>query len=439
MSLTLIFNNFYGDSEFLPAVWTQTNNLWRQRGFSNGATTAATFLSGGCYMRATAGALPTNQNGITPAQMGKVMLGTNWFSQLGGDATNDKVVEISCDLVWRDQTDQITVTQNSTSVTLVNHTTYVGLVFAGTLSTIGAYAVLVSRTGGATPVTTGRFVRISTGSTFANPVFTDVGGAAVTIPNASNGDRWTIKARGTWFAPSFSLASFLVSFSNASGLLGVIGMPSGQNSGTYGFNTGQGALATWGAGELYVGFVNRPGWRVANTSPAGLIGPNGYTYTTMAPNHFERLRVVDVGALANLTTSTPAYTYPAAPNLVASAVSTESNPSAYTLPVQPSWTQETNDQWAVSTFYSDSGDRVAFPNQTRRRRRWSLKWTALDGSEKAALETLTADVKGRFNTWTWTEPETNLAVSVRFVSDMEFQKIGPSVWAAAATAEEVLT
>jgi hypothetical protein len=439
MSLTLIFDNFYGDTATLPAIWTQPNGQWRRNGFSNGSASAPTFLSGGIFMRAVPNgvgfASGTNQN--TPSQMGKVALGTNWFTQVGGNSTNDKVAEISCDLVWRDQTDTITTTTGGTTTTTANHTTYLGLMFAGTLSTIGSYVVLVTRTGGTTPTTTGRLVRVSTGSTYFNPVFSDIGGAAITLPNASNGDRWTLKARCTWFAPSFGLASFLVSFANAAGVLGVIGMPSAINSGQYGFDTGQGSLATWNAGELYVGFLNRPGWRVGSLATGGIFGLGASDI--MTPNHFERLRVADVGNLANLTTSTPAYTYPPAPNLVASAVSVESNASAYALTVQPSWTQETQDQWAVSTFTSDSGDRVAFPNQTRRRRKWAFWWTALDDSEKADLETLTTNVKGRFNSWTWTEPETNQGITVRFTTDIEFQKIGPSVWAAAAGVEEVLT
>jgi len=424
VSLTLLLDNFTGTGN-LVSPWTAVSRTWASSGLeyvAGGTLAGAPTVSGGALVVTSA----SGAQGATPATMGKAVLATDWFGQLAGDATNNKVGEVACDLVWRNQTDQFTYTAGGSTTTIANHTTYVGLVIAGTTTGVGAYAVLVTRTGGASPWTTGRLVRVDTSSTFAVPTFTDIGGAAVTLPNATNGERWNLRARVTWFAPTFSLASILATFTDATGAEHSIGLPTAQNAGTYGTNTGQGILASWTSGQLYAGFLNRPGSRV--------LIPSSY----VAANQFERLRVRDVGALANLTTATPSYALSAPVTYSAATVSTETNASAYTLSVQPSWTQETIDDYQVATFRADSGDRVAFPLTTKRRRRWAFRWTALDDSEKATLATLTADVKGRFSTWSWTDPETALAVSVRFTSDVEFAKIGPGAWSAAASVEEVL-
>lgn len=436
MSLTLIYENFPGTTD-LASPWTNVNGIWTSYAVVNytGTTTlppTLAYTSGAAILaNITTGFFGSSPSTAPPRPMGKTILATNWFDQLAGDATNDKVAEVSCDLVWRDQTDQYTYTSGGSPTTIANNSTFLGLIFAGTSSGLGGYAVLVTRTGGASPSTTGRLVKIDTASSFASPTFSDIGGAAVTLPNATNGERWTLKARVTWFAPTFTIASILATFVDATGTNHVIGLPSGQNSATFGTNTGQGALASWSAGQLYVGFLERDGSFKPGISQSA-------TVRVACANQFERLRVRDVGPLANLTTSTPAYTFAPSVTYSAASVSTETNASAYSLTVQPSFSQETVDQWAVADFYSDSGDRVAFPLQTKRRRRWSFRWTALDDSEKATLATLNANVKGRFSTWSWTDPETAVAVNVRFTSDIEFQKIGPTTWSAAANVEEVL-
>lgn len=442
MSLTIIYDLFDGNGTLGGPFGPYTDSdpaiasRWRTGGFEYfaGCPIPPTVqVSGGAFVRSFA----SGAQGVTPAIMGKIMNTSDYLSRLAGNATNDKVAEIETSLVWRQQSDQFTYTSSGATTTVPNHSTFLGLVLAGTLLGVAGYAVLVTRTGGASPSTTGRLVKIDTTSSFASPTFSDIGGAAVTLPNATNGERWTLKARVTWFAPTFTLASITATFIDATGTNHVIGLPSGQNSATFGTNTGQGALATWSAGQLYVGFINRPGWRVIQPNISTSVLPGGFT-VLVAPNQFERLRVRDVGPLANLTTSTPAYTFAPSVTYSAASVSTETNASAYSLTVQPSFSQETVDQWAVADFYSDSGDRVAFPLQTKRRRRWSFRWTALDDSEKATLATLNANVKGRFSTWSWTDPETAVAVNVRFTSDIEFQKIGPTAWSAAANVEEVL-
>jgi hypothetical protein len=415
VSLTLIYENFPGTTD-LASPWTNVNGIWTQRAVINYTGPSSTYeYASGAAILANIGTGFFGGTAVRP--MGKTILATNWFNQLAGDATNDKIAEVSCDLVWR-------FVPNATD------TTFLGLIFAGTSSGLGGYAVLVTRTTSPT-TTTGRLVKIDTTSSFASPTFTNIGGAAVTLPNATNGERWTLKARVTWFAPTFTIASILATFVDATGTNHVIGLPSGQNSATFGTNTGQGSLATWSAGQLYVGFLERDGSSSSGVSSSA-------TIRVASSHQFERLRVRDVGPLANLTTSTPAYTFAPSVTYSAASVSTETNASAYSLAVQPSFSQETVDQWAVADFYSDSGDRVAFPLQTKRRRRWSFRWTALDDSEKATLATLNANVKGRFSTWSWTDPETAVAVNVRFTSDIEFQKIGPTAWSAAANVEEVL-
>jgi len=194
---------------------------------------------------------------------------------------------------------------------------------------------------------------------------------------------------------------------------------------------------TWASGQKYVGFINRPGY----------VGALGYGIAGLqfnpdppyfAPNSFDNLRIRDIGPLANITSATPSYTFSTVPSYTTASVSTEENATAYSLPINPSWNLETADNYDVTTFVSDSGDRVAYPRSSRRRRKWSFRWTALDESEKASLATLNSNVKGRFATFSWTDPETALAIKIRFTSDLQFAKSGPSVWIASADVEEVL-
>ena len=388
--------------------------------------TGGTAASGAAFL---CNAWATGSGGAFPASMGKLMLATAWYSQLSGDATNDKIGEVEADLRWREQTDQTTTTVPSATVD--NHTTYLGLVFAGTVTTINGYAVLISRTGGAAPVTTLRLVKIDTGSTFATPTFTDLGPAAVTVPNATNGDVWRVKARLRFAAPSFTTMDMTVTLEHSNGVTYSMAPGGQQIPQGYGLNTGQGSPTSWATPNLYAGFLNRPGWRRGIMStPAGGIA---------VPNQWESLRIRDVGPIVNAGMMQPAYSLTAAPTLAVASVGGEANTGAGgTLTVMPSWTQETTDGWAVSEFVSDSGDLVRFPRQTVRRRLWSFHWDALDSSEYAALRALESASYGRFGRISWTDPETALAVYVRFTSPVEYAKVGPDTWTASATVEAVL-
>lgn len=371
----------------------------------------------------------TGSGGAFPASLGKLMLGTAWYSQLSGDTASDKIAEVEADLRWREQSDQTTTTVPAATVD--NHTTYLGLIFAGTTVTVNGYAVLISRTGGASPVTTMRLVKVDTSSSFDTPTFTDLGPAAVTVPNATNGDVWRVKARLRFAAPSFATMDMTITLDHSNGVTYSMAPGGQQIPQGYGLNTGQGSPTSWATPNLYVGFLNRPGWRRGVMStPAGGIA---------SPNQWESLRVRDAGPLVNTGIMQPAPSLTAAPTLTAASVSTEANTSAGgTLTVMPSWTQETTDGWAVNEFVSDSGDLIRHPRQTVRRRLWAFHWDALDATEYATLLALEAASYGRFGRISWTDPETAVAVYVRLTSTVTYRKIGPDTWAASATVEEVL-
>jgi hypothetical protein len=361
--------------------------------------------------------------------MAKVMMATPWYSQLGGDATNSKIAEVECYIRWREQTDQFVTT--TPAATLDNHTTYLGLIFAGTITSVNGYAVLISRTGGASPATTLRLVKIDTSSSFATPTFTDIGGGSVSVPNATNGDRWKLKARLTFPAPDFATMQIVATVELPSGVVYTVNAGAPKTPAAFTFETGQTSATSYATPNLYVGFLNRPGWRrVIQASPAEGLA---------APNQFEGLRVRDVGPLINAGMMQPAPSLTAAPTLAVASVGGEANTSAGgTLTVMPSWTQETTDGWAVSEFMSDSGDTVRFPRQTVRRRLWSFHWDALDSTEYAALLALESASYGRFGRISWTDPETAVAVYIRFTSPVEYARVGPDTWTASATVEAVL-
>jgi hypothetical protein len=311
-------------------------------------------------------------------------------------------------------------------VTTNGQTTYLGLQFAGVSSGISGYVALISRAGG-TGVTTLSIVKTSGACTA--PTMTSIGGAAVTLPTAVEGDRWQVKVRGTWLAPSFTLASFLVTVTTATGAAYTVGMPSALPISQYATDTGQSGT-TWATVDAYVGFLNRPS--------VPLFAP----FTSQGdavPNQWETLRLKDVGALSTPETATVAPSLVGQPTLTVVPVDAEDDPSGLELSINPSFTVALSDQWIVNELVADSGDHTQFPRQTKRRRRWQFHWSALDSTEFDTLSTLNDDIGGRYQSVTWEDPTTGLSETIRFITPISFSQVGPDTWKASATVEEVFT
>lgn len=412
MSYLLLSEDFDTTDNF-ASPWVAVNGTWRRFAYQHSGATATALYGGAFFCNAT--------GAYAAPPMGKLVLGQAWHTLLTGDTTADKVGTVEAYVRWRAQAD----TYTTGAGTFNAQTTYLGLQFLGMSSGISGYAALISRAGG-TGVTTLRLVKVS--GAYTAPTFTDLGGAAVTLPTASEGDRWKITVTVTILKPTFTLASFSVTVTTASASYSV-GMPSALTAAAYAADTGQSGT-TWASLLGYVGFLNRPG--VPQFAPFTAQGD-------AVPNQFEELRVRDVGILTTPANATPTYTLTAAPSLTAITASTESQTNGLTLTVQPSFVMTVQDAWQVEEFTSDSGDRVAWPRQTRRRRLWRFNWTALDSSERATLATLVDDAQGQFYAFSWTDPETNTALSIRFTSGVQFSQVGPNTWTASADVEEVLS
>jgi hypothetical protein len=192
-------------------------------------------------------------------------------------------------------------------------------------------------------------------------------------------------------------------------------MPSGINVAQYATDTGQSGT-TWATVDAYVGFLNRPG--VPIFAPFTAQGD-------AVPNQWETLRVKDVGSLSTPETATVAPTLTGQPALTVVSVPSENQ------------TVQIEDQWIVHELVADSGDHTQFPKQTRRRRRWSFSWSALDSTEYDTLATLNDDIGGRFQTFEWEDPTTGFTETLRLITPISFSKVGPDTWKASATVEEV--
>ena len=148
----------------------------------------------------------------------------------------------------------------------------------------------------------------------------------------------------------------------------------------------------------------------------------------------DRLRVTDWGDLAD----EPAFAVE--PSLTPALTRTPITPEAEddgtvaTLSVHPSFAVEISDDWATVDHPFDSGHTATHPRQSRRRRSFSLRWDALNSSDLASLQALRGSAP-----FTWTPRDTGVALRLQWTSDLAEHHVGPSVWAAEATAREVLS
>ena len=166
-------------------------------------------------------------------------------------------------------------------------------------------------------------------------------------------------------------------------------------------------------------------------------GPANVSGNPTNPLYFDNFRVRDVNLTGTQAANPPALTLSAEPVLSTSAVGAEDTNSGASLTTRPSYVVEIVDIYRTSEITYDCGISATVARTSRPRRRWHVRWNALDDAEIAIVETLHVDAQGTALTFDFSDPETGQTVRVRAVADWEVTHVSCGVWAAATTIEEV--
>lgn len=154
--------------------------------------------------------------------------------------------------------------------------------------------------------------------------------------------------------------------------------------------------------------------------------------TAASRTYLDRLRVVDIGSLADVPAFAVEPALVGAPSRTPLVIAAEDDGTIAELTVQPSFADEVSDQWSVVDHPFDGGYVATSPRQTRNRRRWPMRWDALSASDLASLQALRGSAP-----FSWTIRTTGETVRVKWTTDLSEHHVGPGVWAADAEAQEV--
>lgn len=234
----------------------------------------------------------------------------------------------------------------------------------------------------------------------------------VVLPTVAVNETHTIKVRLAMFDPFTASVS---AYWDGALTIGSVGI---SNPGTsMGFN---GSFLT---ATHYAGLV---------ATVPGPADPNGDPLNYLV---FDAFRFRDIQATQSPLTTAPALT--ADPVLSAITVADEDDWVAETLDVQPSYSVALEDQYATAEHRFDGGYVQTVATASARRRRWQLRWNAINSTQRTDLEALEENVGGRRRSFKWTDPETGEEVLVRMTSDLSITLKAPGIWSAGVDVEEL--
>lgn len=163
----------------------------------------------------------------------------------------------------------------------------------------------------------------------------------------------------------------------------------------------------------------------------GTAAPSGGV-TASSRTYLDRLRVVDIGSLADVPAFAVEPALVGAPVRTPVVIGPEDDGTVAELTVHPSYVALLVDEWDVTEHPYDGGYVGTAARQTRPRRRVPMRWDALSAANLASIQALRGSAP-----FSWTNPETAETLRLKWTTDLTEHHVGPSVWAAEAEAVEV--